>query len=109
MEKRTFELLGDGGIFEGKSPRQAALKAASAVAKAGKKTKILLRERGSPTGRVHEFKGTKVPLTAKERAALPDHDGRSMIEFKPKVEKVKVIHDAEKKRAHEAKLREARK
>ncbi|ABK14532.1 MAG: non-histone chromosomal MC1 family protein [Methanothrix sp.] len=80
-EKRNFALRdaegNEIGVFSGKQPRQAALKAANRGF-----TDIRLRERG--TKKVHIFKGwrTQVPKPPNAPAWMPD-----MI-WKPNVKKI---------------------
>jgi hypothetical protein len=83
MEKRNFALRDDQGneigVFSGKSPRQAALKAANRGHK-----DIRLRERG--TKKVHVFTGGRVQVKKPKGAPawMPDKIWR------PKVKKVGV-------------------
>ncbi len=80
-EMRNFALRGDQGneigVFTGKSPRQAALKAANRGY-----TDIKLRERG--TKKVHVFSGERVQVNKPEGAPawMPDKI------WKPKVKKM---------------------
>lgn len=80
--KRNFVLIVGGkevGIFTGRSPRQAALKAANRGY-----TDIRLRERG--TKKIHVFKGGReqVPAPPNRPAWMPEKI------WKPWVKKVKV-------------------
>jgi len=83
IEKRNFALRDkDGneiGVFSGKQPRQAALKAANRGF-----TDIKLRERG--TKKVHIFTGERVQVTKPKGAPawMPDKI------WKPKVKKLGV-------------------
>ncbi len=83
IEKRNFALRDkDGneiGVFSGKQPRQAALKAANRGF-----TDIKLRERG--TKKVHMFTGERVQVTKPKGAPawMPDKI------WKPKVKKLGV-------------------
>jgi hypothetical protein len=83
-EKRNFALRDDQGneigVYSGKSPRQAALKAANRGHK-----EIRLRERG--TKKVHVFTGARVQVKKPKGAPawMPDKIWR------PKVKKVGVV------------------
>jgi hypothetical protein len=85
-------------VFTGRSPRQAALKAASRG-----KADIYLRERG--TDRVHHYKGERKKVRA------PDNKPDWMPEmvWKPNVSKVGLTHlKAERKAKKAKKARRAR-
>jgi hypothetical protein len=88
-EKRNFVLRDEDGtehgLFEGKQPRQAALKAANRSEGTKKKPVIIrLRERG--TKKVHVFKGWR------EQVKAPENRPSWMPEkiFKPFVKKEKI-------------------
>jgi hypothetical protein len=89
MEKRNFALRDDQGneigVFAGKSPRQAALKAANRGHK-----NIRLREKG--TKKVHVFTGERVQVKKPKRAPawMPDKIWRPKVK-KMGVEKVETI------------------
>jgi hypothetical protein len=89
---RRFALRKDNGeeysIFTGRSPRQAALKAANKSAGTSDKPVILkLREHG--TKKLHVFKGWKAVVDApKNRPAwLPEKINRAFVE-KVKIEQI---------------------
>jgi hypothetical protein len=89
MEKRNFALRDDQGneigVFAGKSPRQAALKAANRGHK-----NIRLREKG--TKKVHVFTGERVQVKKPKGAPawMPDKIWRPKVK-KVGVEKVETI------------------
>ncbi|VVB52142.1 Chromosomal protein MC1 [uncultured archaeon] len=86
MDDKKYFVLQKGGkdtehIFSGKQPRQAALKAASRLAKVGGgKVDIKLRERG--TNKVHVFKGWVdiVKAPANKPDWLPDKVKKANVE-----------------------------
>ena len=90
-KKRNFSLLDENnneiGVYKGRQPRDAALKAATRG-----HTKIRLREHG--TNKVHVFEGSRVKVKA------PDNRPSWMPPeiWKPKVKKIG-IERLEKKRA----------
>ncbi|MHC1570895.1 MAG: non-histone chromosomal MC1 family protein [Methermicoccaceae archaeon] len=76
-DKKNFALRDENGVeigvFSGRQPRQAALKAANRTNGTKKKPAILrLREKG--TNKVHVFKGwtEKVPAPKNKPAWMPD-------------------------------------
>ena len=88
-DKRNFVLRDEdgteNGVYEGKQPRQAALKAANRSEGTKKKpVTIRLRERG--TKKVHVFKGWREQVKApeKEPSWMPEKI------FKPFVKKEKI-------------------
>ncbi len=89
-KKRYFVLLDDKGneigVFTGRQPRQAALKAATRGY-----TKIRLRERG--TNKIHIYQGSRKKVPAPANA--PEWMGKEV--WKPVVKKVG-IEKIEKKR-----------
>ncbi len=80
-KKRYFVLLDENGnelgVFTGRQPRQAALKAATRGY-----TKIRLRERG--TKKIHVYEGKRVKVPAPENA--PAWMGKEV--WKPVVKKI---------------------
>lgn len=84
-EKRFFVLRDTKGVesavYSGRSPRQAALKAANAGL-----AEIKLRERG--TKKIHIFKGSRKQIAKPEGAPewMPDRV------WKPNVQKVRIEH-----------------
>jgi len=101
--KRYFVLLDEKGktvgIFTGRIPRQAALKAANRGFK-----KIYLRERG--TKKIHIYEGKRVKAPAPENR--PDWMPAKI--WKPIVKKVGIKHlDEGKKKAKKAKKKAVKK
>lgn len=83
-------------VFTGRSPRQAALKAASRG-----KTDIYLRERG--TDRIHHFRGER----KKVRAPEDRPDWMPEMVWKSNVRKMGLVHLKERKAAKKASRKKA--